>query len=205
MTLGNERRLPFFDMAFPAGATASFVVSPFAVQMTGNWQTPFLVYAASLFASTMLGAILIVTRHRCHTGSVHAHLMKQTLAKRTIWYDAMARFGSGFAYLGAASWTTSYLVSTLHASIVEAGAVGAWMTAIGVIGYPAGGLMSDKILKRRALTILVGEVGIGVLVLALGLAKSASFSIALAALPLPVLRHLWRPFGQYCIRVWTGH
>ncbi len=175
----------FFNMAFPAGATTSLVVSTFIVQSYGSWQAPFLVYAVALGLSAVIGYALIRNRQRRkYSTTFKTYHIRGTLAKREIWYDSFARFGSGFAYLGVASWATSFLVSTYQTTLAQAGAIGASMAAVGVFSYPIAGLISDRVFKRRALTIFIGVVGIGLLTIILGFNQTGSLSTTLAVLPM---------------------
>jgi nitrate/nitrite transporter NarK len=113
-----------------------------------------------------LSAVIVfaLVREKRTRRSRSHHLLRKTLTKKEIWYDFFARFGSGFAYLGAASWVTSYFVHSYHVPLIQAGALGTLMTAVGVIGYPLGGVLSDRIFGRRAVTILMGVAGIGILI-----------------------------------------
>ncbi len=177
----NERATAagFFNTAFSAGAAMSFFASTSIAENFG-WNSPFLVYAGALGVSAIIVGLLVAEKKNAKLpATLPKTIVLRTLTNKEVWFDSLARFGSAFAYLGAASWMTSYFVKSLDVPLVQAGVFGAWIILVGAFGSPLGGMISDRIFKRRALTILMGIAGVGIVMLILGSGTVKSLSMAL--------------------------
>lgn len=163
-----------FQTGFSVAATVSFFAAALIVSRIGILGAPFWVFGGVMMIAS--GFSLVSFRRMIPTEPRVTPILTPTdwgfLKNRLLWYDSLARFGSGFAYLGSAAWVTSYLFRNAGLPLVQAALVGSAMSGAGILGYPAGGIVADKILKKRAPVVLLGTFMIGLLVIALGLSGS---------------------------------
>lgn len=171
----NERAsaVGLFQTGFAVAATFSFLASALLAAMLGPG-APFWAFGAFMMTAAIFGSLTLrqIDRRDRQAVPTRTSIDWGFLKNRLLWYDSLARFGSGVVYLGSAAWVTSYLYHAVGLSLVQAGIVGSAMSAAGIVGYPVGGIVADKVLRKRAPVVLLGTLLLGVLAITLALSGS---------------------------------
>ena len=179
----NERAsaVGLYQTGFAVAATFAFLTAASLASTLGPG-APFWAFGAIMIIASLFGSLALRQSHhpRWKAMSMRTSTNWDFLKNRLVWYDSLARFGCGITYLGSAAWVTSYLFHAAGFSLVQAGLVGSVMSSAGIIGYPMGGMVADRVLKKRAPVVLLGTFVLGSLAIAVALSGSIVLASVIA-------------------------
>lgn len=121
-----------------------------------GWRTAFFITGLLPFIGLLLGYFLLKERTPVHQISKKQntswHDIISLLKNKNIILMGIAGLGGQWATVGTATWANTYLVKSLHLSLVEAGAIMSLFGTAALLCKPLTGFLSDY-LDRKSLAV----------------------------------------------------
>jgi len=144
------------------GGTLGFLVAPWLASRYG-WRVAY--GAMVLPAGVTLALIALFVRGGPHAVSSAAHApagsLRRVLATPALWPFNLALLAAFAGYFSFLTFLPAFLVRQLGAGEAEAGLVTSLVTAGTIVAWPLGGLLSDRLGRRRP--IFLTSQGLSVL------------------------------------------
>ena len=166
------------------GGTLGFVVAPWLASRYG-WRVAYGSMVLPAVATLALIALFVRGGpYATPSARAPARSLRRVLATPALWPFNLALFAAFAGYFSFLTFLPAFLVRQLGAGQAEAGLVTSLVTAGTIVGWPLGGLLSDRLGRRRP--IFLASQGLSVLsalvfalvVPRLGLAATAAIALA---------------------------
>lgn len=153
------------------GAIVGFTLSPVILTLFGVWRWSFWILSVPSFV-VVIAVFLFMKEpsevgvsHNCsfvkgrgEQGDVEVSSYRLILRNKVVWFLLLATFGHFYAFNVISTWAATYLFNTFEVPLAYASLVLSFYSALGLIGGPLGGVVADRIIKRRAPVIAFGYI-----------------------------------------------
>jgi len=165
------------------GATAGLIFSPIISTFFNAWRWSFWLLSTPAF-STAIAVLLFMkespeTRVSRKTGK-RQEATKTPLSyglifkKKSLWLLFLAEIGFFCVFNAINTWAPTYLFETFGVSQVSAGLVLSLFSGLGIVGTSLGGIIADRVIKRKAPVIFLGYMTMSLGCLAMSFFASSS-------------------------------
>jgi len=165
------------------GAIIGLTLSPAISAFFDVWRWSFWILSAPAFLTAI--TVFLFMKESPETGNSHKvfkrqEAMKTPLSyglifeKKSLWLLILATCGYFCAFNTVYTWVPTYLFETFGVSLVSAGLVLSLFSGLGIVGAPLGGIVADRVIKRKASVIFLGFMTMSLGCLAISFVASSN-------------------------------
>ncbi len=165
------------------GAIIGSTLSPIISAFFDVWRWSFWILSAPAFLAAI--TVLLFMKESPETGILYKTVkrkgaMKKPLSfrlifkKKHLWLLIMATVGYFCAFNAIHTWAPTYLIETFGVSPVHAGLVLSLFSGLGIVAAPLGGIVADRVIKRKAPVLFFGFIAMSLGCLAISFFASNS-------------------------------